>query len=1689
MEFHTIVNRQLHMLTEQRVPNEQLNPIVKQAIEKLAEYSPQATNGRWLEDLTLEVAPYIKDYDIASCWHWSEWPNRRDMFPKSTSQDIGIDLVAIRASDGKYIAIQCKARQIDAMGQGAAIPKKELDTFISTSTSNVFDERWVVTNGDNPISANVLQGISDKDNPIKVICIDQDLQMLSSEFTEEPCPHCNAKIGGGGEPPLQTRTCMQREAVSESIRILKDHKGSDSGGLPVGEARGKIILPCGVGKTRVSLRIVEELTPKGQLSVVLCPSIALVAQIRREYLQHTSTNIRALAVCSDKTAGYDPKKESSRNATKDPTVDNSNVSATEIKGRVTTDSEEIATWIREGEKTDQISIIFGTYQSGGRIASALQATGIKINVLIADEAHRTAGLRRKRHAKKQGVSEEERRIHDFTLCHNQEDFPAIYRVYQTATPRIYDTSEVKNDKASDWIVRSMNDEAVFGVNLYEKSYAEAVRNGWLVDYRIVAVGVTGPDAHSVANQLAVNTQSKGRNKLSTTHFLRGLTFALAMGGAIRKDDKDTDPIKSCIAFMNTVDRSKNMAADLQRPEVKEWIQRWCKEHQISHELTNYTLKHLDASSNVTAREKAKQMLGAANDKKPFGIINVGIFGEGTDAPSLSAVAFLEARKSPIDVIQAVGRAMRTAPGKSVGYIICPIVIPPNVDPELWLSASNKEEGWQELGQILLALRAHDQRIEDQLSELLQLYIPSPPPVQHSLVAVVRNDKRIWYGLHQGTPGEVEKALVRILNSKSQVDQEFEPVSTQYPLGQSEAEHSSEEAPSLIFTGKTNVDGNIEIRCNSVERYKPKTDGTPGGVNIEKSKKKAKNMINEGDGIRVPRKKCRKSTNGQGQFSEGILLRDLTERGNSIKINLLTKSGLRRNRLERDLNILEDTITEASHHLKSDDLHILLDRHFGLDHLNDEKREKQADGCTIAALLLMNAAMLHQRIASGNWLSGISSLTDLKNETNVVRRIYREWNEILRWDFRPVLEPAVQVIESIEDSGKLAGLERTLRHVSSEAERIAETYADMGADHAGPLFNKVMGNQASDGAYFTRPIAASLAARLTLDAVGDLNWSDSTTWSRYKIVDPACGSGTLLAAMLTEMKRKAIAQGAKKATLAELHKSAVEYLIKGMDINPVSLQLAAAQLTTGSQEIRYRQMGLHLMPYGPKKENPAEVSVGTLELLGQRAIVPRKNKLDFEDEKINSLNIWNEPADPSLEDAVSAAQNANIVIMNPPFTNREKMGEKFPKEIQKALRTRVDTLGQILIKENPLADFVDKTSIRPLFVSLAGQVTKRRNSIVTMILPTIILSNKSGENERKTLAKWFHIDTILTCHQPSNINLSQHTSINESIVVLRRNNSIENATRFINLDRFPNGDSDVQDLHRCITECDDGIISNGWGEISWWPNDLIANGDWTAGVFRSPILAKEAARYATHPNLHTIQAIGGSVHSTGPVLRKKFEKAIAMPMQASFPIIKSKSADGQTTIESRPDEHWAPKYLKKGTSTLKDSHNQETEKILQKAGYLLITAGQDTSTARLVAVASKNPYVGNGWMPVTGISLLMAQALAVFLNSTPGRLQVLRIPGKKFAFPSYSSKDTLTLKVPDVRDKHIAESLAKCWEKTRDMVVPQYKDGECKVRQIWDDAVAEVMGWDPDALASMRHLIHREPHVCGLSYNQFPDTPE
>ena len=102
---------------------------------------------------------------------------------------------------------------------------------------------------------------------------------------------------------------------------------------------------------------------------------------------------------------------------------------------------------------------------------------------------------------------------------------------------------------------------------------------------------------------------------------------------------------------------------------------------------------------------------------------------------------------------------------------------------------------------------------------------------------------------------------------------------------------------------------------------------------------------------------------------------------------------------------------------------------------------------------------------------------------------------------------------------------------------------------------------------------------------------------------------------------------------------------------------------------------------------------------------------------------------------------------------------------------------------------------------------------------------------------------------------------------------------------------------------------------------------------------------------------------------------------------------------------------------------------------------------------------------------------------------MRHPGQKIPLPTYSVAEAANIRIPDIKDIRIRQILADCWERTKDTEVPQFRDGECEVRRLWDEAVAEAMGWDPAELSHLRHLLHQEPHVRGLGYGQYADEVE
>ena len=94
--------------------------------------------------------------------------------------------------------------------------------------------------------------------------------------------------------------------------------------------------------------------------------------------------------------------------------------------------------------------------------------------------------------------------------------------------------------------------------------------------------------------------------------------------------------------------------------------------------------------------------------------NARCLSEGVDVPALDAIMFMHPRNSQIDVVQSVGRVMRKAEGKDMGYVILPVAVPAGIDPA---DSLDDNERYRVVWQILNALRTHDERLAGTINQI------------------------------------------------------------------------------------------------------------------------------------------------------------------------------------------------------------------------------------------------------------------------------------------------------------------------------------------------------------------------------------------------------------------------------------------------------------------------------------------------------------------------------------------------------------------------------------------------------------------------------------------------------------------------------------------------------------------------------------------------------------------------------------------------------------------------------------------------------------------------------------------------------------------------------------------------------------------------------------------------------------
>lgn len=632
--------------------------------------------------------------ELEKVWLWEEFPGCKDF----GGTDTGIDLVA-KTEMGDYWAIQCKCYAEDA-----AIDKPAVDSFLATSsrtftnevtfqTTRFSNRVWISTTSH--WGSNAEEAIRNQEPPVTRVGMADlnsspvDWQKLMDGLTG------NSALVEGKKPRKH-----QLDAISKAYTHY----------IVDGNDRGKLIMACGTGKTYTSLLIAEQLLGNKGLVLFMVPSIALLGQSLNAWSADAKKPIKAVCICSDSKA--------SRKTGKDfDDID----SIIDLAVPASTNPQSIASQLKKYRDHDGLVVVFSTYQSIDAVSAAQQeilsetngAYGI-FDFIICDEAHRTTG-----------VKIADRDESNFTKIHSDDNVQGRKRLYMTATPRLYGESAKIKASEKDCILCSMDDKALYGEEFYRVNFSYAVQNGLLTDYKVLVLTVSEDDVPDNIKRDITNsiTELNFDDTSKLIGVINGLS-KMIQGDDHRTWDADPRMMRRAVAFCSSIGSetkagtSKYVTSVL--PRISAQYEENLDAESLSHTVSVAT-KHIDGSMNSQERNGILQWLAEepGNERECRVVTNVRCLSEGVDVPSLDAVLFLSSRNSQVDVVQSVGRVMRTfhkglPDEKKYGYIIIPIVVPSDVSAE---EALDNNKTFDVVWAILNALRSHDDRFNAMVNKI------------------------------------------------------------------------------------------------------------------------------------------------------------------------------------------------------------------------------------------------------------------------------------------------------------------------------------------------------------------------------------------------------------------------------------------------------------------------------------------------------------------------------------------------------------------------------------------------------------------------------------------------------------------------------------------------------------------------------------------------------------------------------------------------------------------------------------------------------------------------------------------------------------------------------------------------------------------------------------------------------------
>ncbi len=631
--------------------------------EKLAEIKEiaesKAQQGYYFERLVKtcleKIPPYSDRFSKVDLWKDCEVHD---------GHDIGIDLVAKERDTEKLCAIQCKFYD-----PKTSLQKPSIDSFLSASGKDHYNERIIVTTTDN-WSPNAERVIENQNIPCKRLSF-RDFVTEPIEWTDLEDPEGFKSIKRKKLRPHQTN------ALNSVKEGFKNHD------------RGKMIMACGTGKTFTSLKIAEEIVPENGVVLFLVPSISLLSQTMREWANQKTIPQRYFIVCSDVKTGRNEE----------------DISLTDLALPATTDAKELYKSLTHSVKSyERMTVIFSTYQSLDTMIEVQKMGYQEIDLVICDEAHRTTG-----------VEQEGGSISSFSKIHDQNLIQAKKRLYMTATPRVYAEKAQKQAERKKRDFFSMDDKNLYGEEFYRLSFEEAIKKDLLSDYKVMILCVS---EKYISKEMQDLLAEDGVLRVGDIAGIIGCYNGLLLKESqpetkLPKIIKETShqyssPLKRAVAFTSSIQYSKDITNKFGKVigEIKT---------QNGDKHLNCKIHHIDGTDNSLRRNQELDWLREKIPENECRILsNARCLSEGVDVPALDAVIFFNPKKSETSIVQSVGRVMRKAKGKKLGYIILPIVVASADSPE---AALNQQKNFQAVWDVLQAIRSHDNRFDVMINQL------------------------------------------------------------------------------------------------------------------------------------------------------------------------------------------------------------------------------------------------------------------------------------------------------------------------------------------------------------------------------------------------------------------------------------------------------------------------------------------------------------------------------------------------------------------------------------------------------------------------------------------------------------------------------------------------------------------------------------------------------------------------------------------------------------------------------------------------------------------------------------------------------------------------------------------------------------------------------------------------------------